>query len=73
MKAGNGLTLLGTPLMELPLALIIVVFCRIIELMLGMLIIAWLATQYGRLIRQRILASKFKNGGPGTGTGGGSK
>lgn len=46
---------------------------QIIELMLGMLIIAWLATQYGRLIRQRILASKFKNGGPGTGTGGGSK
>ncbi|KHJ92278.1 hypothetical protein OESDEN_07837 [Oesophagostomum dentatum] len=38
---------------------------RVIELMLGVLIIAWLGTQYGRLLRQRYLANKQKKSGGG--------
>ncbi|ETN83041.1 hypothetical protein NECAME_01840 [Necator americanus] len=40
---------------------------RMIELALGVLIIAWLLTQYGRLMRQRFLAKKQKNNGSGGG------
>ncbi|KAL6734009.1 hypothetical protein Aduo_004596 [Ancylostoma duodenale] len=40
---------------------------RVIELMIGVLIIAWLGTQYGRLIRQRLLANKQKKSGNGGG------
>ncbi|KAK6732761.1 hypothetical protein RB195_016867 [Necator americanus] len=43
---------------------------RMIELALGVLIIAWLLTQYGRLMRQRFLAKKQKNNGS---SGGDSK
>ncbi|XGW10036.1 hypothetical protein V3C99_011926 [Haemonchus contortus] len=38
---------------------------RMVELTVGTLIIAWLLTQYGRLIRQRILANRLKKGGGG--------
>ncbi|PIO76130.1 hypothetical protein TELCIR_01807 [Teladorsagia circumcincta] len=36
---------------------------RMIELLVGVLILAWLGTMYGRLIMRRILASKQKKTG----------
>ncbi|KIH63952.1 hypothetical protein ANCDUO_05745 [Ancylostoma duodenale] len=42
-----------------------IMFEKVIELMIGVLIIAWLGTQYGRLIRQRLLANKQKKSGNG--------
>ncbi|CAJ0606996.1 unnamed protein product [Cylicocyclus nassatus] len=36
---------------------------RTLELLVGIMIIAWLGTQYGRLLRQRYLANKQKSGG----------
>uniref|UniRef100_A0A1I7T1W0 PBPe domain-containing protein n=1 Tax=Caenorhabditis tropicalis TaxID=1561998 RepID=A0A1I7T1W0_9PELO len=36
---------------------------KVIELLIGVVILAWLGTQYGRLLRKRLLENQAKKGG----------